>query len=112
MIVPCVYVFTGITVSPKDVTVLPHRMAVFTCVISGAPTYMYWRVNGTSFDSLPSDLRDDLDKIQTTVGNNEQSNLTILGRVEYNNTTVQCVAGFGRIERESENAMLTVQGKY
>ena len=75
-----------------------------------APIYQYWRVNGTAFAQLPSDIRDDLDTGQVTNEGNEEFYLIIPGRAEYNGTTLQCVAGGGGVERESENATLNIQG--
>ena len=84
--------------------------AVFTCVTRGAD-YGYWRVNGTAYNNLPPELRNDLDADQETVGDNEVYILTIPGRAEYNETVVQCVAGdAGGGSIESANATLRVQG--
>ena len=84
---------------------------MFTCVIHGAPLYQYWRVNGTAFNHLPSDIRDNIKTTQMTVSNEEYT-LTIPGRVEYNGTRVQCVVGIESGEEESENSTLNIQGIY
>ena len=73
-------------------------------------SYQYWRVNGTDLNSLPSDIRDDLDTDQETVGEDEEFILTITGRAEYNGTRVQCVTGRGGDERVSDVATLNIQG--
>ena len=83
---------------------------MFTCVTHGAPTYVYWRVNGLSFLHLSSEIRNDIVLTETTVGENEQFTLTILSRAEYNGTRFQCVAGDRGIEKESKNASLNIQG--
>ena len=79
-------------------------------MIHGAFSYQYWRVNGTDFNRLPSDIRADVVITQETVGDSEEYSLTITGRAEYNGTRVQCVTGGGGDERESENATLNIQG--
>ena len=73
-------------------------------------SYQYWRVNGTDFNRLPSDILADLDTDQETIGDNEVFILTIPGRAEYNGTIVQCVTGGGGDERESQSATLKIQG--
>ena len=68
-------------------------------------------MNGTAYNDLPPALRDDLDPDRETVGDVEVYTLTILGRAEYNETVVQCVAGdAGGGPIESTNATLRVQG--
>ena len=52
-----------------------------------------------------------------TVGGNVEFTLTILGRAEYNGTSVQFVAEYGGEEKtgvvfESQTATLTIQGVY
>ena len=79
-------------------------------MIQNRPTYHYWRLNGTAYNHLPSDVRNDTDLDQETVGDSEKYILTILGRAKYNGTKVQCVAGIDGGERESENATLLIQG--
>ena len=93
---------------PSDATVFINQKAVFTCVIHGAS--LYWKVNGTAFTSLERDVRDSIDTTQVTVGENEEFNLIIPGRAEYNGTRVQCVTVYEGGEKESENATLRIQG--
>ena len=69
-------------------------------------------MNGTPFNLLPPDIRDDLDTGQVTVGDRVEFFLTIPGRAEYNGTRLQCVVRYGGGEIESENATLNIQGKY
>ena len=107
-------IHTGIVIveSPSNVTVFTNQTAVFTCEIHGDFIYQYWRMNETAFDSLPRKMREDMILTQKTVGENEELNLTISGRAEYNGTTVQCVVGGGEGKRESEYAILNIQGIY
>ena len=115
----CMYVhvygynyYVEIAESPSDVTIFINQTAVFTCVTHGAPLYLYWRVNGIAYSSLPSDIRNDLDTDQVTVGDSEVFILIIPGRAEYNGTRVQCVAGDEGGETMSAIATLNIQGKY
>ena len=98
--------------SSSDTTVFLNHTAVFTCETRGA-LYGYWRVNGTAYNSLPPELRDDLDPDRETVGEHEVYTLSIPGRAEYNETVLQCVAGrdVGGGSIESANVTLKVQGK-
>ena len=99
---------------PSDETVFINQTAVFTCEINGAFRYQHWRVNGTDFNSLSCDIRDDMDTDQEIVGDNGQFNLIITGTAKYSGTTVQCVVGGGGGgggERESDNATLNIQGQ-
>ena len=95
---------------PNNTTVFMNQRALFRCVAPGTPLYMYWKVNGTAFNQLESDIRGDMGTEQVTVGDNEELTLTIPGRAEYNGTRVQCVAGDEGGEDESENATLSIQG--
>ena len=96
---------------PSDTTVFLDHTAVFICGTRGAD-YGYWRVNGTAYNILPPELKSDLDPDRETVGEHEVYTLTILGRAEYNQTVVQCVAGRnGGGAIESANVTLKVQGK-
>ena len=105
-------IYAEVVESPSDVTVFLHQTAEFTCEIHGAFSYQYWRVNGTDYNSLSSEIRDDVVITQATVGDIEAFILTIPGRVEYNGTRVQCVVGGGGGETESEIATLNIQGTY
>ena len=84
---------------------------MFTCGINGAFIYQYWRLNGTVYNLLSPEIRNDIDADQETVGGNEELILTIPGRVQYNGTRMQCVVGGGEGERESENVTLNIQGQ-
>ena len=85
---------------------------MFTCVVHGAPLYQYWRVNGTPFGSLQSDIRDNIKITQVTVGGDEEFTLKISGKAEYNGTRVQCVVVEEGGQKESENSTLSIQGIY
>ena len=95
---------------PSDTTVFINQTAAFTCVIHGAPLHQYWRVNGTPFGDLPSDIRDNMKTTQMTVGGDEKFTLIILGKAEYNETRVQCVVEDEGGQKESENSTLSIQG--
>ena len=75
-----------------------------------------WRVNGIYYNSLPSEIRDDLDTYQEDSDDgagNEILTLTIPGKAKYNGTKVQCVTGeFGSDPIESENATFKIQGSH
>ena len=66
-----------------------------------------WRVNGTDFNNLPPDTKRDLVTDQVMSEGFQLFTLTILGRAEYDGTTVQCVTGH---PVENENVTLRVQG--
>ena len=103
-------IFAEIVESPSDTTVFLGHTAEFICGTRGA-NYAFWRVNGTSYNDLPPELRDDLVPGRETVGVNEVYTLTIPGRAEYNETVVQCKAGdSGNGSIESANTTLKVQG--
>lgn len=80
----------------------PNTPAIFICETSGSD-FTEWIINGTNLRDLSSD------NLSRTFGVN--NTLTIAGRVEYNETRVQCVTG--DIEGsliKSENVTLTIQG--
>lgn len=79
-----------------------NQPAVFICATIGSD-FTEWKINGTNLRELSSD------DLSRTFGQNVT--LTIQGRVEYNESRVQCVAGDleGNIAF-SENVTLTIQG--
>ena len=84
---------------------------MFSCEASGGD-YIAWRVNGTTFSNLPSDVRSDVDINPVGIVSG-LSTLTIPAKAVYNGTTVQCVTGetgVGGVVIGSENATLTIQG--
>ena len=88
--------------------VYPDTQAVFTCeYISGLVSA--WYINGTRSDSLPEELRSDINILD--VGDFET--LTITTRTQYNNTVIQCHVGRlggNGYERTADNVTLTIQG--
>ena len=84
---------------------------MFSCETSGG-NFIVWRVNGTSYENLPSDVQSDVD-INPLGTFSDFSTLTITARAVYNRTTIQCVTlKSGGISVESENVTLTIQGIY
>ena len=81
---------------------------MFECEVNGGLSG--WKVNGTLFNNLELELRNDLTipKQQDTEEDNILIQLIIPGRARYNRTRLQCViAGV----QESENVTLHVQSK-
>ena len=103
------YIIAEIVEPPSNTTVLLDHTAVFTCETRGA-YYGYWKVNGTPYNNLSPELRDDLDPDQESVGDIEVYSLTIPGRAEYNETVVQCVAGDGGGGSIESTVILKIQG--
>ena len=98
--------------APNDTTVFLDNSAEFMCEVNGG--LASWRVNETYYNSLPHEIRDDLDTDQEDSDDgagNEILTLSIPGKAKYNGTKVQCVTGeFGSDPVESENVIMTVQG--
>ena len=93
---------------PSDTTVFLGESAVFECVLNS--DFSGWRVNGTPFDRLDLDIRNDLmtpDQPNTKEGN-ILIQLIIPARAEYNGTRVQCVIP----GHKSENVTMNIQGIY
>ena len=91
---------------------LDQTPAIFSCEINGGVET--WIVNGTSYNSLSSEIRTDL---MTVNGVSENGcillTLTIPARAEYNETTVQCASYNIELEpTESEIASFKVQGNH
>ena len=82
---------------------------MFSCDASGGD-FIVWRVNGTGFKDLSSEILSDLD-INPVGISSGLSTLNITARAVYNGTTVQCVTGdIGGVAARSENVTLTIQG--
>ena len=81
---------------------------MFECEFIGDSSF--WRVNGTSFNRLELELRNDLmiPGQQNTEEGNILIQLIIPGRAKYNGTRVQCVVSGS--QEESGNVTLNVQG--
>ena len=82
---------------------------MFSCDASGGD-FIVWRVNGTSFNDLSSEILSDID-INPVGISSGLSTLDITARAVYNGTRVQCVTGdIGGVAARSENVTLTIQG--
>ena len=99
--------------SPTNITVFLNKSAVFECETSVHGGLSGWKVNGTVYNSLPAEIRSDL--VTGDEGESERGNriitLTVPAKIEYNETSVQCVtAESGGDLDESETVRMTVQG--
>ena len=98
---------------PRDITVfLDQEPAVFSCEIDGG--LPEWRVNGTSYNSLSSEIRTDI-MTDNGVSENGYTLLTLIipARAEYNETTVQCATlNAEKYPTESEIVLFNIQGDY
>ena len=84
---------------------------MFSCDASGGD-FIVWRVNGTGFEDLTSEILSDVD-INPVGISSGLSTLDIIARAVYNGTTIQCVTGdIGGDPVESEIVTLTIQGIY
>ena len=100
---------TVINIPPQDATVFINMTGMFSCEASGGD-YILWRVNGTGFEDLSSEILSDID-INPEGISSGLSTLDITARAVYNGTTVQCVTGMiGGIAARSENVTLKIQG--
>ena len=75
---------------PTDRTVFLDDDAFFFCVTRGSSSF-HWRLNGTDYNNLPSDVQDDLVIDSSSSALSELLELIITARAEYNETRVQCV---------------------
>ena len=102
---------TVINIPPQDTTVFINMTGMFSCNASGGD-FIVWRVNGTSYENLPSDVGSDIDINPEGIVSG-LSTLDITARAVYNGTTIQCVTGdIGGDPVESEIVTLTIQGIY
>ena len=76
---------------PTDRTVFLDDDAFFFCVTRGSSSF-HWRLNGTDYNNLPSDVQDDLIISSSSTAQSELIELIITARAEYNETRVECVA--------------------
>ena len=83
---------------------------MFTCETDGGGL-TGWRVNGTSLESLPPKIHNDLhiSGSNTNEGTRVET-LTIPARAEYNGTRVQCLVLSLSGSDQSENATMIIQG--
>ena len=93
---------------PTDVTEFANKEAVFSCIASGANSFL-WRVNKTDIDMLSYQLRDDI-FTEYLFSHIDVSTLAIKARVVYNGTRVKCVVTGRHGSLESDTATLTIQG--
>ena len=108
-----VILFSVVLVHPADRTVFQDDRAHFSCITRKSSYTTLWRLNETDYDNLSNQVHDDLyiNGTETESGAADVLELTILARVEYNGTRVQCVA-----ENDDDNsvvsntAMLGIQG--
>ena len=98
-------------IPPTDRTVFLDDDAQFLCGTQGSST-IYWRLNGTDYNDLPSDVQDDLNISDGSTALLDFIDLTITARAEYNGTRVECVAENNDGDSVvSDTATLTIQGK-
>ena len=98
---------------PENVTVFLNQSAVFRCESSGGISA--WRINGTRWNKLSLLIHSDISVIKNNTDNGTTlEQLTILGRAEYNGTTVRCEVGNGSFDSVAESDIVTmmVQGTY
>ena len=76
--------------NPTDSTVFLDDDAFFFCVTRGSSS-SYWRLNGTDYNDLSSDVQDDIVISSSSSAQSETLDLTITARAEYNETRAQCV---------------------
>ena len=75
---------------PTDRTVFLDDDAFFSCQMRDSSS-SHWRLNGTDYNDLPSDVQDDLVTSNGSAGLAEFIDMIITARAKYNETRVQCV---------------------
>ena len=91
-------------------TVFLDDDAFFLCATRGSFS-PHWRLNGTDYNDLSSDVQDDLITSSSSTGLAELLDLIITARAEYNETRVECVAENNDGDSVvSDNAILYIQG--
>ena len=99
-----------ISSDPDDMTVFLDDDAFFSCVTRGSSS-SYWRLNGTDYNELSSDVQDDLNISSSSSALSETLNLLLPARAEYNETRVECVAENNDGDSVvSDTATLYIQG--
>ena len=97
---------------PDDMTVFLDDDAFFSCLTQSSSS-SYWRLNGTDYNELSSDVQDDLIVSSASSAQSELLDLTITARAEYNETRVQCVIESNDGDSiVSDTAILYIQGMY
>ena len=97
---------------PTDRTVLldDGNGAFFLCVTQDSSS-SHWRLNGTDYDNLSSEVHEVLVLFNASTDLSELLQLIIPARTEYNGTRVQCVAENNDGDSiVSNNATLYIQG--
>ena len=100
-------------IHPTDRTVFldDGKGAFFSCQMRDSSSF-HWRLNGTDYNDLTSDVQDDLVIDSSSSALSETLNLLLPARTEYNETRVQCVAESNDGDSVvSNNATLYIQGK-
>ena len=82
-----------IEIHPTDRTVFldDGNGAFFSCATRGSSSF-HWRLNGTDYNDLSSDVQDDLIISSSSSALSETLNLLLPAKTEYNETRVECVA--------------------
>ena len=95
---------------PTDRTVFLDDDTFFSCATRGSSS-SHWRLNGTDYNDLSSDVLDDVVTSNGSAGLAEFIVLTIKARAEYNGTIIQCVVENNDGDSVvSDNAILYIQG--
>ena len=102
----------SIKLHPMDKTVFLLDDAKFDCLTLGT-SIPYWRLNGTDYDNLTSDVLDDLRVVKDAEDHLQSTRATIKAKSKYNETRFECVieSNNGDII-VSENGTLYIQGKF
>ena len=95
---------------PTDRTVLLDNAAHFSCA-TRRDFSTHWRLNGTDYNDLSSDVQDDLIISSSSSALSETLNLLLPAKTEYNETRVECVAENNDGDSVvSDTATLYIQG--
>ena len=95
---------------PTDRTVFLGDDAFFSCLTRGSSS-SHWRLNGTDYNDLSSEVLDDLVIDSASTALSELLDLLLPARAEYNETRVECVAENNDGDSVvSNNATLYIQG--
>ena len=96
---------------PTDRTVFLGDEAFFSCRMQDTSS-SHWRLNGTDYNDLPSDVRDDVVTSSGSSGLAGTIDMIITARAEYNETRVQCVIEIdGDSVKVSNTGTLYIQGR-
>ena len=99
-----------IQIHPTDRTVFLDDDAFFSCRTQDSSS-SHWRLNGTDYNELSSDVRDDVNTSSGSSGLAEFIDLIITARAKYNETRVECVVESNDGDSVvSDTATLYIQG--